>query len=151
MSIFTPIMYNKIGHMYDPSGSESDSSSDESYSESSGSDDIHYRVNRVDSVVASVLQKFLKRAEFGKAKYGTDLDRDDLSVLEWINHAQEEHMDAILYLEKLRQLEEKRFSETSSHTDTWQLVGQFVAVFAAVLFYNCVIAEFWNSQPVFSL
>jgi hypothetical protein len=138
--------------MYDPSWSESDSSSDESYSEdesysvSSGSDDIHYRI---DSVVASVLQKFLKRAEFGKAKYGTDLDRDDLSVLEWINHAQEEHMDAILYLEKLRQLEEKRFSETSSHTDTWQLVGQFVAVFAAVLFYNCVIAEFWNSQPVF--
>ena len=30
------------------------------------------------------------------------LDRNDLSKLEWINHAQEELMDGILYLEKLK-------------------------------------------------
>ena len=40
----------------------------------------------------------------GKEKYGTDLDRTDLQTLDWINHAQEEHMDAILYLEKLKQV-----------------------------------------------
>lgn len=57
---------------------------------------------KLDSIVSSVISKFRQRAEFGKKKYGTDLDRDDLSVLEWINHAQEEHMDAILYLEKLK-------------------------------------------------
>lgn len=56
-----------------------------------------------DSVVMSVLSKFVERSKFGKKKYGTDLDRQDLSVLEWIVHAQEEHMDAILYLEKLKQ------------------------------------------------
>lgn len=39
----------------------------------------------------------------GKKKYGTDLDRTDLSILEWIQHVQEEHMDVILYLEKLKQ------------------------------------------------
>jgi hypothetical protein len=55
-----------------------------------------------DSVVLSVLQKFLERSAIGKQKYGTDLDRTDLSVLDWIQHAQEEHMDAILYLEKLK-------------------------------------------------
>jgi len=55
-----------------------------------------------DSVVLSVLQKFLERSAMGKQKYGTDLDRTDLSVLDWIQHAQEEHMDAILYLEKLK-------------------------------------------------
>ena len=55
-----------------------------------------------DSVVQSVIDKFLERARVGKEKYGTDLDRTDLSVLDWIKHAQEEHMDAILYLEKLR-------------------------------------------------
>jgi hypothetical protein len=49
------------------------------------------------------MQKFIDRALVGKKKYGTDLDRTDLSVLDWIKHAQEEHMDAILYLEKLRQ------------------------------------------------
>lgn len=51
----------------------------------------------------SIIAKFKARAEMGKLKYGTDLDRTDLSVLDWIKHAQEEHMDAILYLEKLRQ------------------------------------------------
>jgi len=57
----------------------------------------------MDSIVASVIGKFRLRSELGKKKYGTDLDRTDLSVLDWITHAQEEHMDAILYLEKLRQ------------------------------------------------
>ena len=66
----------------------------------------------VDSIVKSVVQKFLERAAFGKKKYGTDLDRTDLSVIDWIQHAQEEHMDAILYLEKLKQVyvNEKKIS-----------------------------------------
>jgi len=59
--------------------------------------------HKYDSVVTSVISAFQKRAEIGKQKYGTDLDRKDLSILEWIQHAQEEHMDAILYLEKLKQ------------------------------------------------
>ncbi len=56
-----------------------------------------------DSVVSSILEKFKNRARFGKQKYNTDLDRNDLSTVEWINHAQEELMDGILYLEKLKQ------------------------------------------------
>ena len=62
-----------------------------------------FRRSIMDSIVSAVIQKFKQRSEFGKAKYGTDLDRTDLSVLQWIVHAQEEHMDAILYLEKLKQ------------------------------------------------
>lgn len=58
----------------------------------------------VDSVVYSIIEKFKSRAFFGMKKYGKNLDRDDLDVLDWIQHAQEEHMDAILYLEKLKQL-----------------------------------------------
>lgn len=57
---------------------------------------------QVDSVVQSILDKFIARSVIGKKKYGTDLDRQDLSPLDWIQHAQEEHMDAILYLEKLK-------------------------------------------------
>lgn len=56
----------------------------------------------LDSIVTAVIQKFQDRAIFGFKKYGTNLDRTDLSVLDWIQHAQEEHMDAILYLEKLK-------------------------------------------------
>lgn len=60
-------------------------------------------MDNCDSIVKNVINKFISRSEIGKKKYGTDLDRKDLTVLEWIQHAQEEHMDAILYLEKLKQ------------------------------------------------
>ena len=56
-----------------------------------------------DSIVNTVIDSFIKRSNLGLQKYGTTLDRDDLKVLDWIQHAQEEHMDAILYLEKLKQ------------------------------------------------
>ena len=56
-----------------------------------------------DSIVAAVVQKFLQRSELGQKKYGTTLDREDLKPLDWIQHAQEELMDGILYLEKLKQ------------------------------------------------
>ncbi len=55
-----------------------------------------------DTVVQAIVQKFMDRSNLGLEKYGTTLDRDDLSTLEWINHAQEELMDAILYLERLK-------------------------------------------------
>lgn len=58
----------------------------------------------MDSIVRTIIEKFAKRAEMGRQKYGTDLDRTDLPVLEWINHAQEELMDGILYLEKLKKI-----------------------------------------------
>ena len=56
-----------------------------------------------DSIVNSVIKKFAQRSEFGQKKYGTNLDRTDLTVQDWITHAQEELMDGILYLEKLKQ------------------------------------------------
>jgi hypothetical protein len=61
-----------------------------------------------DTIVNSVINSFIQRSNIGLQKYGTTLDRDDLSVLEWIQHAQEEHMDAILYLEKLKSVISKQ-------------------------------------------
>jgi len=57
----------------------------------------------MDSIVLSIIKQFEERSVKGKEKYGTDLDRTDLSMLDWIEHAKQEHMDAILYLEKLKQ------------------------------------------------
>lgn len=57
-----------------------------------------------DSVVQSVINKFKQRSEVGIKKYNTTLDREDLTDKDWINHAQEEAMDLILYLEKLKRL-----------------------------------------------
>ena len=59
-------------------------------------------IHKPDSIVSSVMNKFLERSKIGKQKYGTDLDRTDLSLYDWILHAQEEHMDAILYLNKIK-------------------------------------------------
>jgi hypothetical protein len=77
---------------------------------------MYTKMENVDSIVRAVIDKFLARAAFGKKKYGTDLDRTDLGVVDWIQHAQEEHMDAILYLEKLKQvyLEEKKTLTTKT-------------------------------------
>ena len=53
--------------------------------------------------MTSVMEKFRQRSEFGQKKYGTNLDRKDLAFLDWVTHMQEELMDAILYLEKMKQ------------------------------------------------
>lgn len=57
---------------------------------------------KTDTIVDSIVDKFVDRATFGKTKYGKTLDRTDLSLEQWINHALEEHMDAILYLQKIK-------------------------------------------------
>ena len=56
----------------------------------------------MDSIVSSIIKQFEERSIKGKEKYGTDLDRKDLTLLEWIEHVKQEHMDAILYLEKIK-------------------------------------------------
>jgi hypothetical protein len=58
---------------------------------------------KLDSIVTTIIGQFRSRAAQGKAKYGVDLDRNDLTLVEWIEHAKQEHMDAILYLEKIKQ------------------------------------------------
>jgi hypothetical protein len=56
-----------------------------------------------DSIVESVIEQFKQRSNVGINKYGTTLDRDDLNALEWLQHLQEELMDASLYVQKLKQ------------------------------------------------
>ena len=55
-----------------------------------------------DKVVTKVINSFRERSEQGINKYGTTLQRDDLSPLEWMQHLQEELMDATLYIEVLK-------------------------------------------------
>jgi hypothetical protein len=56
-----------------------------------------------DKIVESVISSFNQRSEVGIKKYNKTMDRDDLTTLEWLQHLQEELMDATLYLEKLKQ------------------------------------------------
>ena len=55
-----------------------------------------------DKIVNKVLEAYKKRSSEGIEKYGTTLERDDLNVLDWLQHLQEELMDATLYIEALK-------------------------------------------------
>ena len=52
-----------------------------------------------------VCRKIQARSDKGIAKYGVTMEREDLSITEWRTHLQEEMMDAILYVEKLLQVQ----------------------------------------------
>jgi hypothetical protein len=62
----------------------------------------------MSSIEEQVCFKILKRSDVGKKKYGTTMEREDLSKLDWLKHAQEEAMDLAVYLQKLIELEEKK-------------------------------------------
>lgn len=63
---------------------------------------IQSRFKVIDSVVEDVIDSFRERSSVGINKYNTTLDRSDLKPLEWLQHLQEELMDATLYVEKLK-------------------------------------------------
>ena len=56
-----------------------------------------------DPVVQSVVNKFVDRSDVGFAKYGKTLRDDSSDVFAWLNHLQEELMDATLYLQRLKE------------------------------------------------
>lgn len=62
----------------------------------------------MSKIEEEVCFKILKRSEIGKQKYGVTMERQDLSRLEWLKHAQEEAMDLAVYLEKLINEEESK-------------------------------------------
>lgn len=63
---------------------------------------IKYSGFQPDSIVKSINEDLVKRAEVGFLKYGATMDRDDLTPVDWITHAIEEVMDQLLYLQKLK-------------------------------------------------
>lgn len=56
-----------------------------------------------DPVVQSVVNKFVDRSDVGFAKYGKTLRDDNSDIFIWLNHLQEELMDATLYLQRLKE------------------------------------------------
>ncbi len=57
-----------------------------------------------DPVVERVVDKFVSRSDVGFAKYGVTLQDDPSRMFEWLNHLQEELMDAVLYLQKAKEV-----------------------------------------------
>lgn len=78
----------------------------------------------MDSIVTSVIQSFKQRSEFGQQKYGTNMDRTDLKFLDWVQHMQEELMDAIIYLEKMKYM----FKTDQTHSN-YQVARMYVPMY----------------------
>jgi hypothetical protein len=59
-------------------------------------------IDNKDSVVYRIAHLLKNRSETGIRKYGTTLDRTDLEVKQWIDHAIEECLDQALYLQRIK-------------------------------------------------
>lgn len=55
-----------------------------------------------DEIIDRVIRKFLSRSEVGYKKYGITLKEDYQPLGKWLTHIQEELMDAVIILKKLK-------------------------------------------------
>ena len=55
-----------------------------------------------DKIIEQVIKKIKSRSDVGFKKYGVTLNDDDQPLDAWLNHIQEELMDAVNYIEKAR-------------------------------------------------
>ncbi len=60
-------------------------------------------LRQTDKIVENVISKYKQRSELGIEKYGTTLHDSPDGFYAFLNHLQEELMDATLYIEKLKQ------------------------------------------------
>lgn len=56
--------------------------------------------DKLDPVVEAVRADLLRRSQVGIAKYGVTLDRTDLTLRDWLQHAYEEVLDQANYLKR---------------------------------------------------
>jgi len=53
------------------------------------------------TILQLVIAELKVREERGLSKYGTTVDRKDLTTKEWLQHAYEEALDLAVYLKKI--------------------------------------------------
>lgn len=58
----------------------------------------------MSNLLNQLISEFQSREERGFKKYGTTMDRTDLSFDEWLQHFKEELMDGLVYLQKIQNL-----------------------------------------------
>jgi len=72
-----------------------------------------------DEIVMDVLMKYAKRSELGQFKYGTTLETNNKD--NFLQHLQEELMDATLYLQKLMSLNQELTKLVRDHSNDAEL------------------------------
>jgi len=65
-----------------------------------------------DKIIERVISKITSRSDVGFSKYGVTMHDDDNTTLDgWLNHLQEELMDAVNYIEKTRMVLREEIEE----------------------------------------
>lgn len=72
-----------------------------------------------DKYVQAVKEKFEQRSQTGIRKYNKTLERDDLNLVDWLTHLQEELMDATLYVEKLKSYAKEDLSRLEKENESF--------------------------------
>jgi hypothetical protein len=69
----------------------------------------------MEEIEESIISEIRKRRDIGRAKYGTNMERIDLSLDQWLQHAKEELLDAAIYIEKIkRELHDKNLHDRAN-------------------------------------
>jgi len=76
----------------------------------------------MSKILDELIKEYESREDRGFLKYGTTMDREDLSLSEWVQHALEESMDLSLYLFKIKTLlndtqRRSNYQEANSRND----------------------------------
>jgi hypothetical protein len=77
----------------------------------------------IDPNVESVSNLLKSRMEVGFKKYGTTTERTDINLLGWLQHLQEELLDAAVYIERLKKqvkLEHRDLESLDPAKRTWE-------------------------------
>mgnify|MGYP001491486552 FL=1 len=64
-----------------------------------------------DPIIKAVINKIKNRSDVGFKKYGVTLQEDDQPLDTWLQHIQEELMDAVNYIEKARSVLREEIEE----------------------------------------
>lgn len=62
------------------------------------------KFKEMDPILSDVLVKIINRYEEGRKKYGGSMETNHKPLVNWILDAQEEAIDFVVYLEKVRKL-----------------------------------------------
>tara|TARA_R110000772_G_scaffold28239_1_gene71303 strand:- start:578 stop:784 length:207 start_codon:yes stop_codon:yes gene_type:complete len=68
-------------------------------------------MNNQKGTTESIVEMIRSRAALGLDKYGTSIDRTDLTTEQWIQHAIEEMLDGAQYLYRIKQELAKRLDK----------------------------------------
>jgi len=68
-------------------------------------------------IIKQVIEDITSREKKGFETYGTTMDRTDLNLEDWLNHAYEESLDFAIYIKKIKSIINKNKNNGTTQND----------------------------------